>query len=52
MIEYEWLEDRAPYIRGSHCLTDLPEGADRLYSVEEYILETGQTEVFETWVCN
>lgn len=48
----QWLEDRAPYIRGSHCRTDLPEGAVLLYSVvEEYIPETGETQVFETWVC-
>ena len=51
--EYQWLEDRAPYIRGSHCRTDLPLGAEYLYSVvEEYIPETGETPVFETWVCN
>ena len=49
----EWFDNRAPYIRGSHCRTDLPEGADRLYSVEgEEISETGETMIFEIWICN
>ena len=53
LLEGQWLEERPPYIRGSHCRTDLPSGAVYLYSViEEYIPETGETQVFETWVCS
>lgn len=49
--EHLWLEERPAYTRGK-TKTDLPLGADHLYKVEEvYCPETGETYVYETWVC-
>lgn len=48
-----WLEERASYISGGHCKTDIPEGGEYIYKTEElYCPETGETYVYETWVCS
>lgn len=47
----QWLDARHAYIRGQ-VKTDLPFGAVFLFDViEEYVPESNQTLVFETWVC-
>ena len=48
---HEWLDDRPGFIAGG-VLTDRPEGAIRLFSEEQrYIPQTGETHVYQTWVC-